>query len=513
MRNVQTLHFLLAVIFLSTSVLTADIMLVNEISWSPETQLTTHPSQDMSSCIMQAANGTIWVVWVSTRIGSGKDELFYKTSSNYGSEWSPDTRLTDDPSWDSTPSIMQASNGTIWVAWASLRTGNYELFYKTFNGSSWSSDIQLTEEPSRDVEPSIVQVTSGEIWVVWCSYRTGNSDLFYKIYNGSTWSTETQLTYDPQPDKHPSVTQGSDGTIWVVWCSYRTVNYELFCKTFNGTAWSSDTQLTHDFLSDMEPSIAQARDGTIWVVWQRDTPNEAPHDLFYKIYNGSAWSFDTQLTSDPADDISPSIAQINDKRIWVVWEADRDVDYDIYYKTSSEIINHDVAITNVIPSSTAVYQGEIVSVNVTVENQGDMNEVFDVAVYADIDTMVVGDEIIVGTQTGKTLAVSATTTLTFTWNTSEAQLNITYTISAYVPPVNGEVKKANNTRINGKVHVKVPGDVNGDGRVDEYDLARIREAYGSKLGDSNWGDGEADLTNDKVIDLYDLAILSKNYGN
>jgi len=509
-RNGQTLHFLLAAIFLSTTVLTADITLANEISWSPETQLTTHPSEDMSPCIMQAANGTIWVVWVSSR--TGNDELFYKTSSNYGLEWSPDTRLTDDPSYDSTPSIMQASNGTIWMAWASSRMGNYELFYKTFNGSSWSSDIQLTEEPSQDAEPSIVQVTSGLIWVVWCSYRNGNPNLFYKIYNGSTWSTETQLTDDPQLDKHPSVTQGSDGTIWVVWCSYRTGNYELFYKTSNGTVWSSDTQLTDDSLFDMNPSIAQARDGKTWVVWQSDRPNERPDELYYKIHNGSAWSFDTQLTSDRANDIAPSIAQINDKKIWVAWEADRDKDFDIYYKTSSEIINHDVAITNIKTSSTAVNQGEIVSVNVTVENQGDMNEIFDVAVYADTDTLVVGDETIVGTQTDITLAGGATATLTFTWNTAEAQLNATYTMSAYVPPVNSEVKKADNTLINGKVHVKVPGDVNGDGMVDEYDLAMIKEAYGSKPGDSDWNE-EADLANDEVIDLYDLAILAKNYGN
>lgn len=486
-----------------------DLMLANGVSWSPETQLTTHPGQDLTPCIMQAGNGTIWVVWVSTRMGN--DELFYKTSSNYGSEWSLDTRLTDDPSYDSTPSIMQASNGTIWVAWASYRTGNDELYYKTFNGSSWSSDIQFTEEPSRDIDPSIMQATSGLIWVVWCSYRTGNSDLFCKTFDGSTWSTETQLTDDPTPDKHPSVTQGSDGTIWVVWCSYTTGNYELLYKTFNGTTWSPETQLTDNPAFDMAPSIAQARDGTIWVVWQSDRLQEISNELYYKIHDGSAWSFDTQLTSDPANDIAPSVAQFDDKKIRVVWVADRDDDYDMYCKTSSEIINHDVAITNVTVPLNAVNYGEIISVNVTVENQGDMSEIFDVAVYADIDTLVVGDEIIVGTQTGKTLAANATTTLTFTWNTTEAQLNTTYTISAHVPPVNGEVKKVNNTHINGKVHVKILGDVNGDGIVNEYDLARIGEAYGSKPGDSDW-DAEADLMNDEVIDLNDLAALSKNYG-
>ena len=333
--------FVWATTLLSLTILTLDIPLARTIEWQPETQLTTNPAHDMSPSIMQASNGAIWVVWSSNRMGFGNDELYYKTSSNYGSTWSGESRLTEAAGYDEGPSIMQASNGTIWVVWPSTRTGNYELFYKTFNGSSWSSDLQFTEELHQDMRPSIMQSSDGLIWVVWHSDRTGNLELFYKTYGGSAWSPETRLTDHPSADKCPSIAQASNGTIWVVWGSYRTGNFELFYKTFNGVAWSDDNQLTNDPNSDEVPSVARARNGAIWVVWQSGRPANDQDELYYKIYNGSAWTSDAQLTSDPANDLAPSIAQMKDKRIWVVWQRN-DLSSDMYYKTSSEIIAHDI---------------------------------------------------------------------------------------------------------------------------------------------------------------------------
>ena len=339
MKNRHVLSFFLAVTLLSMTFLMVNIPFVKAIEWSPENQLTTDPLQDFGPAIMQAGDGTVWVVWSSNRMGYVNYELFYKTSSDYGLNWSLDTRLTEDPfgneSDDGSPSIMQANNGTIWVVWSSFRTGDYELFYKTSsnNGASWSGETRLTNDNSWDTSPSIMQAGNGLIWVVWTSDRNGNDDLFYKTYNGASWSTDILLTKDSYPDQFPSIMQAGNGIIWVVWSSHKTGDYELFYKTFNGIVWSSPHQLTYNSDFDTMPSIAEARDGKIWVVWQSGDIAE----LYYKTYNGSAWSSDMQLTVNPASDIDPSIAQIDDKKIWVVWTANRDKDFDIYYKTSSEI--------------------------------------------------------------------------------------------------------------------------------------------------------------------------------
>ena len=90
----------------------------------------------------------------------------------------------------------------------------------------------------------------------------------------------------------------------------------------------------------------------------------------------------------------------------------------------------DIAITSVTPYPTNVHRGEPVYINVTVENQYGSPETFDVVVYADKDKSTIGDEIIVGTQTGLRLAPGTTKTLMFTWDTSAISVG-TYYVSAH----------------------------------------------------------------------------------
>ena len=119
---------------------------------------------------------------------------------------------------------------------------------------------------------------------------------------------------------------------------------------------------------------------------------------------------------------------------------------------------HDIAVTDVIAYPTEVDAGDIVTINVTITNQGDYNETFTVTVYADIiaynytwDAVIglvdlwvdVGDEITVGTQTVTDLAPGANTTSTLTWNTTGVEA-ANYTISAQASTVPDEIDTADN---------------------------------------------------------------------
>ena len=120
----------------------------------------------------------------------------------------------------------------------------------------------------------------------------------------------------------------------------------------------------------MTPSIAQARDGMVWVVWQSGRPAGALDDLYYKVYNGSDWSPDTQLTSDPAYIMGSSIVQMNDRKIWVAWaRAREEVTSDIYYKTTV-VIPGDVNGDGTVDITDLALVGEAYG---TVEGASDYN--------------------------------------------------------------------------------------------------------------------------------------------
>jgi len=54
----------------------------------------------------------------------------------------------------------------------------------------------------------------------------------------------------------------------------------------------------------------------------------------------------------------------------------------------------------------------------------------------------------------------------------------------------------------------MPGDVNGDGKVDCADLAIVKRALGKKAGQPGF-ESRADVVNDGIIDVRDLALVAK----
>jgi parallel beta-helix repeat protein len=173
----------------------------------------------------------------------------------------------------------------------------------------------------------------------------------------------------------------------------------------------------------------------------------------------------------------------------------------------------DVALLGVASSKTVVGQGYAVSINVTVENQGGYAETFNVTVYANTTS--------IATQT-VTLTSGNSTTITFTWNTTGfAKGN--YTINACAQPLLGETATEDNYLANGEVYVGIPGDVNGDKKVDLKDVYAVGKAYGSIRGTDGqyWHSPpraccphspNCDINDDGKIDLKDYYIVCKNYG-
>jgi thermitase len=162
---------------------------------------------------------------------------------------------------------------------------------------------------------------------------------------------------------------------------------------------------------------------------------------------------------------------------------------------------HNVAITNVIPSKTVVGKRYSLQINVTVTNEGDFTETFNITAYANTT--------VIDTLTNVTLTSGNSTTITFTWNTTGVPYG-NYTISAYADPVQGETYTIDNT-YTGWVVVSIPGDVDGSFEVNFEDLFNLADAYGSFPNDNNW-DANCDFNGDNEVNYEDLFILADHYG-
>jgi len=433
------------------------------VAWTKDTPLTsTDEAYDMKPSATQTRDGTLWIFWSSDMLGA-QYEIFYATSSDNGTTWSePPIRITWDAAADDTPYATQTRNGTLWLFWASRRNGNYDIFYRisTDGGTEWSLDcVQFTDDSRDDSCPCVTQNLDGTIFVVWHrQVGIGDYRLFYKTSSdeGVTWSDEMPLTENSW-DISPSVTWTYNGTLWVVWSYYNLTDhqYDLVYKTTpdNGLSWSATHRLTTDTSWDLSPSVLQAPDGKMWVFWCTDRVGTDKYGIYYKtsIDYGENWSSDTLLTKSSGSDVDPEATTTRDRKILVTWDSTRS-DHDVYYTISDEITPvHDIAVkdlTTRVPRGLNwhwVSRGMPVYINVTVENQGTSLENFDVTVYADRNC---GDlHIEVGTQS-TSLASGATTKLYFTWDTTSSSYG-TYYISANATVVSGEFDTADNILLHG----------------------------------------------------------------
>jgi len=416
--------------------------------------------------------------------------------------WSPIKKLTTNPGVDITPSITVA-NGSIWAVWSSNRTGNSEIYYKTYNGS-WSPDTRLTTDPSKDEFPSVIEDKGGDIWVVWSSNRTGNSEIYYQAYNGSSWQPCGQLTVNPEHDWDPSIMQAQDHTIYVVWTRDEEILYKIVLASKAGGTYQlvtlvDDTPVTEDDIIDAHPSIMQAQDGKIWITW--DSEGETGFDIYCKIHGMGP---EEMITYNSLDDVMPAIMQAADGTIWVTWTSTRLDNFDIYYKTDSlPQHTHDVAIISVTsdPNRTYDNQDSNISIEVVPQNQGLEYESIQVDCY--VNSTLIGSETF-------SIGPGQLMPLDFTWNT----LNVTpgrYTIIANASIVQGETDTADNTKVDGIVLVTIPGDIDGDGDIDASDLFDLSMAYGSSPGDPNWNP-YGDFNIDNKVDDSDLFELNTNFG-
>jgi hypothetical protein len=156
-------------------------------------------------------------------------------------------------------------------------------------------------------------------------------------------------------------------------------------------------------------------------------------------------------------------------------------------------------VLSVNPLKTIVGQGYTMQINVTVANQGDYMETFNVTLYANTTTIKTREI---------TLTSLNSTTITFAWDTS-GFVKGNYTISAYAWSVLGETNKADNTLSDGSVLISCVGDVNGDRTTELTDYQLVKKAMASTLGSPNWNPN-ADINSDDIIDVTDYQIVKSH---
>lgn len=149
----------------------------NGINWSGEMNISDHSGFSYNGYVFSYGS-TVHIVWDDD--WAGNREIFYRRSTNNGVDWSGNTILTINAGTSGLPSIKASGNYTHLV-WEDDRDGNREIYYSfsSNNGSSWGSDLRLTNSAGYSGTASLC-LAGNIVNVLWYDARNGNNEIYYK---------------------------------------------------------------------------------------------------------------------------------------------------------------------------------------------------------------------------------------------------------------------------------------------------------------------------------------------
>ena len=272
----------------------------------------------------------LYLVWEDNT--SGHFELYFKSSSNAGVNWSPPKRLTYNSQNSKRPMMIRDSTGNLHLVWHQPDIPNGEIYYKksTNSGSTWTSPTRLTWNAGSSWLPAIAVSLTGTLHVVWEDDVSGNKEIYHKksIDNGSTWTNPLRLTWTSGETISPAVTVDGSGMVLVFWSDNSSGNYEIFLKRSidGGSSWMAPRRMTWNSGESIIQKNGAYSGGTSTAITWGDSTSGL-FEIYYTrtIDSGVTWQPRTRMTWNSRMSMEPSIYSF-----YIIWYE---------YFTNAEIVN------------------------------------------------------------------------------------------------------------------------------------------------------------------------------
>jgi len=197
-------------------------------TWSVDMRLSN--TSGLSYVPSVAVSGSfVHVAWYDSTAGNW--EIYYKRSTDGGISWGADTRLTNDPA-NSTYPYLGVSGSVVHLVWTDRRNGTDNIYYKrsTNGGTSWAADFRLTKNNYNNIYASLA-INGPVVHLIFQRAISTFWDIFYNksTNDGVKWGNEVQLTNNPSGSTLSSIAV-SGSAVHIEFVDDRDGNYEIYYK-------------------------------------------------------------------------------------------------------------------------------------------------------------------------------------------------------------------------------------------------------------------------------------------
>ncbi|NOX56587.1 MAG: hypothetical protein GXP27_19515 [Planctomycetes bacterium] len=239
--------------------------------------------------------------------------------------------LSTGDSYDDFPSVAEASDGTVYVAYAAYYDKHDQIrLHRRFSNGVWSTRTHVPLVQARpDIwMPQIAVDAKDRVWVIWSEQvgagdprsapQPGNWDLYARAYIDGRWGPLVRLTNDPKPDINHHVFTDRGRNIHVVWQAHPNNNGDIQYCRFDGERWSKPLIITSDAASDWYPRGAVDRQGVVWIAF--DSYRNGDYDVFLTSVTGTKIGDVIPIATSKYYEAHATVACTPDGRVWVAWE-------------------------------------------------------------------------------------------------------------------------------------------------------------------------------------------------
>ncbi|MEM8954411.1 MAG: hypothetical protein AAGD22_09695 [Verrucomicrobiota bacterium] len=168
--------------------------------------------------VATAGDGTIWVIWGQT----GEDDIMHLVGRavSQNGELRDTMELARSGGSDTFAVAGTDSEGRVWTAWQSMRTGRGQIRCRYFDPGfgGWSTEIVVSENPPSGEEwawgswePSIAFDEEGGVWVLYDSSKGNEFNLYLAHIEGEANVTRRSIAASPKYEARGMITPTADG--------------------------------------------------------------------------------------------------------------------------------------------------------------------------------------------------------------------------------------------------------------------------------------------------------------
>jgi 2',3'-cyclic-nucleotide 2'-phosphodiesterase (5'-nucleotidase family) len=278
-------------------------------AWGQETRISSKGIDALHPVPVRDVDGRVWVAWEALKAGG----FFIEVASENGVAWSQPARVSSSGT-DRRPALAAPPDGGVWLAWDSTRTGNFDVFLVRARASGGGpprldAPVAVTSDAAIDDSPSLACARDGSLWIAWNSMRGHSADefradrhsgdAFVRVYKDGVFAAplgtapaalpgqvsfgaadksardvEEPYWHWKQTQNYPSVFLDGAERAWIVWRTDATGahNFDLWARVHDGQRWSPELHLTTFSPGrDEFPSAALAPDGSLALAWEAQT--------------------------------------------------------------------------------------------------------------------------------------------------------------------------------------------------------------------------------------------------